>query len=176
MIRAAAVPLALALGSTVLAAQTASQSQLQNTVIRISPLINSCPVSLHAKQAGGGDMWKVDGVPISGPAQMLHLIVTNPDSRQVVAANLTVRGFADKGRMIQVMSNQNSYDAVKTFDVKFPAGPGKEAATELRVPGFSAVALIDLNSVTYSDGSTWKLAAGSSCRSWVDGLMLVSSH
>lgn len=176
MKRASVFPLVLLFCSTAPVAETAGQSQPQNTALRMSLPMNSCPVSLHARQARGGDMWKVNGGPISGPAQMLHLIVTNPDSRQVVAANVTVRGFTDKGRMIQVMSSQNSYDAVKTFDVKFPAGPGKETAAELRVPGFSAAALIDLNSVTYSDGSSWKLAAGSSCRSWVDGLMLVSSH
>jgi len=41
------------------------------------------------------------------------------------------------------------------------------------VPGLSAVSMIDLNSVTYSDGSTWKLAAGSVCSSRIDPMMLV---
>jgi len=149
------------------------------TRVRISPLltlIDTCPISLQARHAPGGDMIKVDGVPIKGIAQMLHLTVTNPDSRHVVAANVTVRGFANKGRLMQAMSDQDSYDAAKTLDVSFPSGSSKEAAADLRVPGFSAVTLIDLNSVTYSDGSSWKLAAGGSCRSWIDGLMLVSSH
>jgi hypothetical protein len=176
MKRAAALPLTLLFGSIALVAQTANQNPSQNTVLRIEPVINTCPISLHARHAGGGEMWKVNGVPINGPAQMLHLTVVNPDSRHIVVANVTVRGFTDKGRMIQVMSNQDSNDAAKTLDVKFPSESSKEAATELRVPGFSAVTVIDLNSVTYSDGTSWKLAAGSSCRSWVDGLMLVSSH
>jgi hypothetical protein len=38
------------------------------------------------------------------------------------------------------------------------------------------VGVIDLNSVTFADGSTWKIAQGQSCRVWVDGLMLVSGH
>jgi hypothetical protein len=121
-------------------------------------------------------MIKVDGVPMKGIAQSLHLTVANPDSRHVVAANITVRGFKDKGRVIQVLSNLGSYDAERTVDVSFPAGTGREASANLSVPGFSAVSLIDLNSVTYSDGSNWKLAPGSSCRSWVDGLMLAGSQ
>jgi hypothetical protein len=183
MKRIAALPLvllfgliALAFGSIALAAQTSSQNQPQKTVTEVAPPPGTCPVSLHARHAGGGEMWKVDGVPINGISQMLHLIVTNPDSRRVVAANVTVRGFADKGRLLPAMSTQDGSDAAKTLDVKFPSGPGKETTTELRVPGLTAVTVIDLNSVTYSDGSSWKLAPGNSCRSWVDGLMLVSSH
>jgi len=119
---------------------------------------------------------KVNGVPVNSVAQRLHLIVTNPDSRRVVAANVTVRGFANKARIVQTMSGSDSSDAAKTMDVRFSAGSDKEASADLRVPGLTAVSEIDLNSVTFSDGSTWRLAAGGSCRSWIDGLMLVSSH
>jgi hypothetical protein len=176
MKRIARLPLILLFGSITLTGQSFGQNQPQNTVTQISPLVNSCPVSLHARHAPGGDMIKVDAVPINGIAQLIHLTVANPDSKQIVAANITVRGFTDKGRLIQVMSNQDSYDARKTIDVKFSAGAGKEVSANLSLPGFSAVSLIDLNSVTYSDGSNWKLAPGNSCRSWIDGLMLVSGH
>jgi secreted PhoX family phosphatase len=203
MNRAAAVSLAMLLGSTILSAQTSNQNQpqgfvqktttapdgttvwttrtmsqteIQQTVAQASPMIDTCPISLHARQAGGGDMLKVNGVPVNSVAQRLHLIVTNPDSRRVVAANVTVRGFANKARIVQTMSGSDSSDAAKTMDVRFSAGSDKEASADLRVPGLTAVSEIDLNSVTFSDGSTWRLAAGGSCRSWIDGLMLVSSH
>jgi hypothetical protein len=175
MKRASVLPFALLFSSITLVAQTTSQNQPQTTVLRIAPVTNTCPISLHARNAGGADMWKVNGVPISGPAQMLHLTVTNPDSRQVVAINVTVRGFTDKSRLLPATTTQDKSDAARTLDVKFPSEP-KETTAELRVPGLTAVTTIDLNSVTYSDGSIWKLAPGSSCRSWVDGLMLVSSH
>ena len=119
---------------------------------------------------------KVNGVPIEGVAQKLHLTVTNPDSRRVVAANVTVRGFADKARLMQVMPGQHSFDAARTLDVRFPVDPGKETSADLRVPGLTAISAIDLNSVTYADGSVWKLASGGSCRSWIEGFMLVGSH
>jgi hypothetical protein len=121
-------------------------------------------------------MVKVNGVPVNGVAQRLHLIVTNPDSRRVVQASVTVRGFADKARVVQTMSSSDSPDAARTMDVRFLAGSGKEVSADLRVPGLTAVSAIDLNSVTYADGSIWKLAAGGSCRSWIDGLMLVSGN
>jgi hypothetical protein len=188
MHRAAAVSLALLLGSTVLAAQTTiaqkdiqktavnNQNQVRTTVVHVSRPASSCPISLYARQVPAGDMMEVNGVRFKEIAQFLHLTVAAPNSKRIVEANVTVRGFANKARLLQTMSNQDSSDAAKTLDVRFPAGPGEEVSADLSVPGLSAVSAIDLNSVTYADGSTWKLVAGSSCRSWIDGIMLVSSH
>jgi hypothetical protein len=163
-------------GATVWTTRTMSQAEIQQATAQASPMINTCPISLHVWQAGGGDMVKVNGVPVNGVAQRLHLTVTNRDSRRIVQANVTVRGFADKARFVETLSRQDNSDAARTMDLRFPAGSGKEVSADLRVPGLTAVSAIDLNSVTYSDGSTWKLAAGGTCRSWIDGLMLVSSH
>src|ERR1700722_10300045 len=178
MNRAGAVSFALLLASNFAIAQTTvtpKQPAAKLTVIEIAPPPN-CPISLHARHAGGAEMWKVDGVPIQSPAQKLHLTISDSDSRRIVAANVTVRGSSGKARYMPAESTLDSSDAAKTLDVRFPTGPDKETAADLTVPGFTAVSVIDLNSVTYSDGSSWKLAAGSSCRSWVDGLMLVSSQ
>lgn len=163
-------------GSTVWTTQTVNQADMQAAVVHSAPMISTCPISLHARQAPGGDMMEINGGRLKGIAQYLHLTVAAPNSKHIVEANVTVRGFENKGRLVQTMSNQDSSDAARTLDVRFPAGPGKEVSADLSVPGLSAVSAIDLNSITYADGSTWKLAAGSSCRSWIDGFMLVSSH
>jgi hypothetical protein len=161
-------------GSTVWTTRTASQEEAQKAVA--NALANSCPISLHARHAPGGDAIEVNGTRIQDPTQRIHLIISDSDSRRIVAANVTVRGFSNKARYMPTMSAPDSFDAAKNLDVRFPAGTGKESSTDLAVPGLTAVTVIDLNSVTYSDGSTWKLATGNSCRSWVDGFMLVSSH
>jgi hypothetical protein len=67
-------------------------------------------------------------------------------------------------------------DATRTLDVAFPAGSDKNASADLWVPGMSAVYSIDLVSVTYADGSTWKLAAGKTCHTPIDGVMLVGGR
>ncbi|HEY1903980.1 MAG TPA: hypothetical protein VGG56_16215 [Terracidiphilus sp.] len=175
----AVISFALLFGSTVLVAQTASQNQtpIQTTTLSVAPPPSSCPVSLHARQTPGGDRMVVNGVVTKTTAQMLHLTVTDRDSKRVVAASVTVRGFSNKARFLPTgLSSQDSSDAAKTLDVIFSPATGKEVSADISVPGFTAVSAIDLNSVTYSDGSTWKLAAGSSCRSWIDGFMLVSSR
>jgi hypothetical protein len=165
-------------GTTVWTTRTMSPAEIQKATAQIAPMIDACPISLHAQQSSAATRREVGSdVPRpKGIAQSLHLIVANPDSRRIVQANVTVRGFADKARIVQTMSSSDSPDAAKTMDVRFPAGSGKEFSADLRVPGLTAVSAIDLNSVTYADGSIWKLAAGSSCRSWINGLMLVSGH
>jgi hypothetical protein len=187
MTRAASVSFIMVLCASVLTAQNGSQNgfavagmtavgqdQVQTTVILPGQQL-SCPVLLTARQTPGGDRMMVNGVQVKGVAQLLHLIVSGSNSRRVVAANVTVHGFANKGRMVQTLSTQDSSDAAKTFDVRFPTAP-REISADLAVPGLSAVSVIDLNSVSYSDGSTWKLAAGRSCSTRIDPMMLVSGR
>jgi hypothetical protein len=47
---------------------------------------------------------------------------------------------------------------------------------DLVLPGFSSVQSITLNSLTYSDGSTWNSFKGNACRVAPDPFMLVSAR
>jgi hypothetical protein len=180
MNRAICVSTAFLLGSAVMAAQTTTtpkkDSPVQATVIQVAPPVSSCPVSLQAQQTPGGDRVLVDGLPPTGIAQKLHLIVNASDSKRIVAANVTVHGYTNKSRAMPAMANQDTGDGAKTLNVSFPTGPKREIAADLAVPGLTAVTAIDLNSVTFADGSTWKLATGRVCRSWIDSVMPVSGH
>ena len=172
--------IALMLGPTLLAAQTIvapKESSLQTTAIQLAAALDNCPVSLHAQQMPGWDRMVVNGVPLKTMAQTLRLTASTPGKRQVSAANITVHGYSNKARLLPTeMTNQNTGDAAKTIDVTFAATGDKDASTDVSVAGLSAVTVVDVNSVTYSDGSTWRLAAGRSCRSWIDGVMLVSGR
>lgn len=172
--------IALMLGPTLLAAQTIvapKESSLQTTAIQLAAALDNCPVSLHAQQMPGGDRMVVNGVPLKTMAQTLRLTASTPGKRQVSAANITVHGYGNKARFLPTgETNQDAGDAAKTMDVSFPSNSDKDASTDVSIAGFSAVTVVDVNSVTYSDGSTWKLAAGRACRAWIDGFMLVAGH
>ena len=170
-------------GSTVWTTRTLTPAEAQKAGIRIPPLVNSCPVSLRARQAAAAFTRQVNhgrprdnGVPPRDIAQRLHLSVTSQGAKRVLAANITVRGFADKGRLVEALSTQDNPDAAKTLEAHFATGTAHENSTDLWIPGLSAVSSIDLNSITYDDGSTWKLAAGSSCRVPIDGVMLIGNR
>jgi hypothetical protein len=181
---AALLSFTLLAGSTTLAAQSAnggvSQVEKLNqtqTIVIAGPSTASsgCPVSLRAQQGTGADKLTVSNRP-AGVAQLLHLTISDPDSKRITGASVTVRGASGKGRRMQTVSADGSTDAAKTLDVGFNEGSGKEAVADLWAPGLASVQFIDVNSVTYADGSTWKLAAGATCRIRPDWFMLVSSR
>jgi hypothetical protein len=172
--------IAFLLGPTLVTAQTAvppSSPVSQTAVLEVALPAAHCPVSLHAQQMPGADRWVVNGVSIKPLAQRLHLTATAPHSGPIVAANITVRGYAGKSRFTPVGApDQDARDSARTLDVAFASGAGGEASTNIALAGFSAVTVVELNSITYSDGSRWKLSAGSSCRTWIDGVMLIAVH
>jgi hypothetical protein len=132
---------------------------------------------MHVRQAASGDALAVNNGRPKGIAQGFHLILTTSDSRQITGARITVSGLTAKSRVTETLSSQDdSADAAKTLDVTFSAGPGKEASADLWAPGLTAVRTIDLDSVTYADGSIWKLAAGHVCRTVPDPIMQIGTR
>ncbi len=188
---AALVPLVLLFGSTALGAQTASPNQKSfgvatieglgpgspNTVTTINVPINvGCPVGLRAQHGADGGLLNVDRSRPERPAQVLHLTLTNPDSRRIVSARVRVRGLSGKGRVTETLAGQNDADATATLTVQLSQGTGKEAAGDLRVPDMTAVLSISLNSLTYADGSTWSFSGREGCRVAPDMKMLIAGR
>ena len=169
------VQLFLLLSCAALGAKSANQNQ--TVIIQLPPQTGPCPISMRAQHAADGDILEVNSNHPKGIGQSLHLTVTSPDSRQIATAALIVRGLVPKGRVTQTLAAQdNTFDAEKTMDIKFSAEPGKDASGDIWVPGLSAVMTIDLQSVTFTDGSTWKLPAEKTCRTFPDPVMLISGR
>lgn len=149
-------------------------------IVQMPPVSPLCPVSLRAKQAAGGDLLAVDNGQPKGPAQRLHLILNNRDSRRITGAKVTVRGLTAKARVTRALtappSQDDASDAARTLEVTFTSGLHGEVSADLRVPDLTAVQSIDLNSVTYADGSTWKLSPDNGCRSVLDPTMLIGGR
>ena len=186
---AAAVLFALLFGSIALAGQTGSQGQssygvagMENlgtansasTIIMLTRI--GCPVSLRAQYRADGGLLKVEKSRPEWPAQKLHLIVTNPDSERIVSARVRVHGLSGKGRVTQTLSGQNDADAASTLDVQLAQGPDKEASGDLRAPGIAAILSVELNSVTYEDGSTRSFSGRETCRVAPDKMMLITGR
>ena len=139
----------------------------------------ACPVSLRALHGADGNMLKVDKNRPAGIAQLLHLIVTNPDSRQIVAARVRVRGLSGKGRMTLTANQgatQGAGDATRSLEARFSTGAGKEVSSDVWVPGMTAVLDVELNSVTFADGTTRKFAGVEACRIAPEPLMLIADR
>lgn len=161
---------------------TTYNSATQKTTTVVVPLsqLTACPVSVHAQQSSKATAMEVDSSRPKGLAQLLHLTLAKADSSRITNATVNVRGLLPKTRatLTPMTLGADPSDAIRTLDIAFPAGPeaGKNAIADLWVPGLSAVYSIDLVSITYADGSTWKIAAGKTCRTPIDGVMLVGGR
>jgi hypothetical protein len=186
---AALLSFALLLGPVALAAQSAGQGQSSygvarmeglntaNTATTVNPPINiGCPVFLHAQHRADGGLLDVDKNRPEQPAQLLHLTLTNPDSRQIVAARVRVHGLSGKARATQTLSSPGKADASRSLGVQFSTGPGKTVSGDLRVSGMTAVLSIDLNSVTFADGSTRSFTERDACRVAPDPFMPIGDR
>jgi hypothetical protein len=135
-----------------------------------------CPVRLRAQHRADGGLVNVDKGRPQGIAQALHLMLTNPDSRRMIAARVSVRGLSGRGHVTKGLSGPDHTDVTRTLDVQLAQGPGQEVSGDLRVPGMTAVLSIDLNSVTFADGSTRSFAERGTCRVAPDPFMLIAGR
>jgi len=186
---AASVFFALLFGSVALAAQTGGQGQSGYSVIRVESPGEAntavtfvqlsragCPVSLRAQHRPDGGLLNVEKNRPEFPAQLLHLMVTNPDSGRIVSARVKVHGLSGKARVTQAVAGQNEPDAASTLDVQLTQGPDKKASGDLRAPGIAVILSVELTSVVYADGSTRSFSASEGCRVAPDMKMLISGR
>jgi hypothetical protein len=190
MKRAAELGLTLFLAMTPLAAQsTATPSPTQENTQTSANFVlylpaPTCPVSMHALQGSGTGLVAVRGEEhVSGFSQRIHLILTNPKSAKIAGAKVKVFGLSGKNRIEQASANQldltnrkNTFDLTRILDVAFTPEGENDVATDLVLPGFTSVHSIQLESITYKDGSTWAVNGRQACRVAPDPLMLVAGR
>ncbi len=170
---ASAVSAAFLLGSIPLAAQSAGQAQVTTLTAQVQP--DSCPVTLRAQHGADGNMMKVDRNRPQGLAQLLHLILTSKDSRQIVEARLRVRGTSGKGRL-RGADAADDVNAIRNVTVRLRAGEKNESSGSVWVPGMTSVMEVDLASVSYSDGSVTRFSGTDGCRFTPEHTMLIAGE
>jgi hypothetical protein len=170
------VSLVLLFGSMTAAAQSFGPGSIQTTVLNAVPPSSDCPIGMRV-QHGNGDqlLWAKDR-PV-GIAQYLQVIMSNSKSVDIVGAKITVYGFAAKTRYIPAQSPRTSSpDLTKTVGLDLMVKSKGGQSTDLRLPHFTAVSWVDLDSVTYADGTTWHSSVGKTCHVVPELMRLVSSR
>ena len=145
----------------------------------------ACPVDLRAQHLAYTAALNAGDEEPKGLGQKLQLTLGSAAARQIVRATMTVRGIrlSSDGHLWRAAPGQGASpgrhpqpEAVRTLTIPFSKGADGIATAELWLPGFSAVEAIDLKSVVYTDGSTWSLADGATCRIRPNPFMLVAQH
>ena len=171
MIRPGILPLVLLFAAPIVIAQSKS------TVLTLPRTPDaSCPIGMQARHGAGIPVGMNAGrSPITPPAQRIHLTMTNLLAHEIVSAQFVVHGYSNKRRAMNLANSSSNPDLVKTVEVVLDVKGKSEASSDLSLSRFSAVTSIDLNSITYADGSTWHTPSPEACSIAPDMLMLVAS-
>jgi hypothetical protein len=181
MNRASILPLAFLL---------ATASGIAQNVLRPRAIGADCPVDMRATHstpmpvrmtAKGAPQ---NGSPLNGqktvlerpaPAinQQIHLGMTSLVARDIVSAVFTARGFSSKPRAINTAGQ--GPDLRRSIKVVVDLKGNGQASSDLSLRDFTAVTAIDLDAITYADGSTWRNSSPAACRVIPEGMMLVAS-
>jgi hypothetical protein len=166
-------------GSDQVVTQTLSRDISQSGYLLVGSVSGrACPVSMYAKQRGGGDLLNARDNRPGESMQRIHLVLGNTEGlAKIVGIEVSVYGTSGKNRAVPTLVARNPLlDAAKTFNLPVDIGENQQASANLVLRGFTSVQSISLESVTYADGSTWNSSGSRSCRISPDLLMLVSGR
>jgi hypothetical protein len=169
----------------------ATTSSFGQSLTRARTAGTECPVgmkathsaSLPASMNAGGSSGQGPAInghkfvtqpPVPAINQQIHLIMTNLLPRDIVSAQFTSHGFSNKRRTVYAGEAQ-APDISSTKDVVVDVKGNGRASSDLSLGHFTAVSSIDLNSITYADGSTWRSPSPGACSVVPDGIMLVAA-
>lgn len=150
----------------------------------VTVFVPGCPINMHVSQGIGGGMLAVDenGIQrrVFAPRLRLSLNDLRPgrSDQKIVSATVTVRGNAGIGHFHRLNavpgSKAKPEPIVRTLSVDLANWGAGGVEGDFRLPGFAFASRIDLESVTYEDGTTWKLSGVETCRVAPDLLMLIN--
>ena len=161
-------------------AQKPAPEDLQFRAWEQKNLSSVCPLDMHVRQGIGSRMMAVDkhGSQVEMFAARLKLLLKDlrPDrpAGQMVEATVTVHGLNGANQIVPADEQRNrSSEAVKTLNVRLAPDGEPEVSGDLRLPGFTATLMVDLDSVTYDDGAVVRFSGSSACHVPPDMLMPV---
>ena len=147
----------------------------------------NCPIGLQVKHATGlpasvaAEGPSINGKPLSNGQvrltdqnQGIHLTLINLSPQSIVSAQVVVHGFSNKWRYVPLSGADP--DLAKTVEVALDVKGNGEASRNLSLSHFTAITAVDVNAITYADGSTWRTSSPGACSASPDLFMLVNAE
>lgn len=165
------------LGSMTLLAQSSAQHDSHPSVASVGSVSMDCPIDMRAQRQSGVGAVVPTADRNKGPVQELAFTLKNSTPKEIVDLQITVHGINSKGRVSPLKtSSADSSQIQKSLDLKLKIGPESRTSTTLVLPGFTAVRSIELDSVNYAGGSSWRSSTVHSCHIYPDATMLISKR
>jgi hypothetical protein len=144
--------------------------------VDVFPGTGACPAVMHARHEPGLHAQRYVARDSKPEAPAMKLILTLTGGRaEITHASVIVQGLNGNSHMVQANTIRVGHpDVTRALELSFTPDGDKSVSTHLVLPGFTSVSSIDVVSVTYADGSTWKPIQGQACRVTPDPFMLVA--
>lgn len=128
-------------------------------------IVPACPVGFHAAVDPRLTLREVKNGKKAVDATLVRLDFTPVDTKKtIVAASVTAHGVAPHGELMLV--EQAADDSrTQAFELTQGTNPAGLVWTEVRVTAMPLVRWVELNQITYADGSVWHAAEGTTCKS-----------
>lgn len=153
---------------------------VQDVVLHLNPNTSgaNCPVALSVNHGSTLPSRKTVGPLAAPPApvqeQRIQLTMTNPSQQEIVKAQITVHGLSDKWRYVP-LPEAPAPDLTKRVEVTLDVRGNSHASSDVSLSRFTSVTSVDLNSLTYADGSTWEASSSAACSVAPNPFMLVTA-
>jgi hypothetical protein len=178
------LPLAIVLATTSAIGQDSvllrGPAATPSILMRPRTLGADCPVGLKVNHGPSFLKRDTEYGPFAPPApkvqeQRIQLTMTNPSPKEIASAQITVYGFSEKWRAVPLADAKDTPDLRKRVDLVLKVKGNDHASSDLSLHRFTSVAYVDLDSLTYADGSIWKASSPAACSVTPDSFMLVSA-
>ena len=181
---------ALLLTSLTLSAQSGSSSEPSkpatpqvhplpggSVLIDYGTIVAGCPIDMHASQSLWNHTIAVQkGLGSHKFGQRLSLVLKDTRRARITGATVRVHGLTGKNRMLQTGDRSDAAESATTIHLSFGPKNDNEAVGDLWIPGFTAVTNVELQEVSYSDGSVWRVSGLDICRVQPDPIMLITER
>jgi hypothetical protein len=143
----------------------------------VPPSADVCPVSLRAQRQGMAVIRNTgDQRQDSTPEQRLELTLTNSHMRNVVSAVIKVHGLNGAVQVMPADPIRRAHESTRTIALNVSVLSMHSASTELMMRSFGTVSRIEVESVEFADGTSWKAAEQGMCSFAPELYMLVGSR
>jgi hypothetical protein len=177
------LPLLLVTGAIAFAQTSGNPPVLKNSpilgktadsvVLHTTPADNTgCPVGFYASRKATGQIMSAGDTRQAGPtAQGLHLMLDRLAEPGIESIEITVYGVSSKARVLP--AGPAPTDISKTFDLTRQPGSNSLTEADVWMQNVGSLSHVDLISIHYADGTTWRTTQDLKCRAVPSNFLLV---
>jgi hypothetical protein len=138
--------------------------------------LNACPVGFRAEVDPRLTLREVRNGKQAAYSTLVQLrFDATPAKKSIVSANVTAHGFAPASKFLLVQQTPED-NRTQAFELKGGSSTAGLVRTEVDVTAVPFVRWVELNQVTFADGTVWHPAAGLVCKAELSRFHYVSAR